>query len=215
MARGRLRGTLAAMTTGSGHVGRVVVLNGGSSAGKSTIGERFRARRAERGEPWLAIGLDDFNEKVPDDFISVPDFEGPRADEGVRFVRYENGLRPTAGIFARRLFSAYRRTVAAWARAGLDVIVDEVAFDQDAAEDWAEALAGLAVLWVAVRCNAEVAAAREAARGDRAIGLAAGLAEVVHQHLVYDLEIDTASASIEESVSLLDAAVDNFPGFGG
>jgi chloramphenicol 3-O phosphotransferase len=201
------------MSAAGGTVGRIVVVNGGSSAGKSTIVARFRAVRALRGEPWFAIGLDDFNEKVPDEYISVPGFEGARADEGVRFVSCESGLRPTAGVLARRLFAAYRRTVAVWARAGLDVIVDEVAFDQAAADDWNEALAGLSVLWVAVRCAATTAAAREAERGDRALGLASGLAEVVHAHLTYEVEIDTTSASIDECVATLDAAVTTYPGF--
>jgi len=198
------------MTAADEAVGRIVVLNGGSSAGKSTIVERFCALRAQRGETWFAIGLDDFNEKVPDDYISVPGFEGARADEGVRFIACETGLRPTAGVFARRLFAAYRRTVAAWASAGLDVIVDEVAFDHHAADDWNDALAGLPVLWVGVRCDAATATAREAAREDRAIGLASGLADVVHAHVTYDVEIDTTNASAAECVAMLDDAVTKF-----
>lgn len=52
-------------------------------------------------------------------------------------------------------------------------------------------LKGLNVLWVGVRCDATTAAAREVARGNRSVGMAALQAEVVHAGVVYDLEVDT------------------------
>jgi chloramphenicol 3-O-phosphotransferase len=58
--------------------------------------------------------------------------------------------------------------VAAIARAGVGVIVDDV-FLRGAAqqEHWRVALAGVNVLWVGVRCPPEVAAERERTRSDR------------------------------------------------
>jgi len=47
------------------------------------------------------------------------------------------------------------------------------------------------VLWVGVRCDSAVAAGREIARGDRVAGMAAFQADVVHQGVGYDLEVDT------------------------
>jgi chloramphenicol 3-O phosphotransferase len=44
-----------------------------------------------------------------------------------------------------------------------------------------------------VRCDAEVAAARELARGDRVIGMAVSQATVVHEGVQYDVEADTTS----------------------
>lgn len=85
------------------------------------------------------------------------------------------------------------------ARAGARVIVDEVflggAYSQ---QRWQEALGELRVLWVGVRCDAAVAAGREVARGDRTVGMAASQAEVVHQGVVYDLEVDTTHAEAME-----------------
>ena len=67
------------------------------------------------------------------------------------------------------------------ARAGARVIVDEVFLGGAASQQrWQKALGGLDVLWVAVRCEVEVAAARELAR-DRAGGMAVSQAELVHQ----------------------------------
>ncbi len=51
--------------------------------------------------------------------------------------------------------------------------------------------AGLDVLRVGVCCDAEIAACREIARGDRTAGMAASQAEIVHAGVVHDLEIDS------------------------
>jgi chloramphenicol 3-O phosphotransferase len=54
-------------------------------------------------------------------------------------------------------------------------------------------LAGLEVLWVGVRCAPEIAAGREIARGDRTGGMAELQASVVHEGVVYDVEVDTGT----------------------
>ncbi|NEE45547.1 chloramphenicol phosphotransferase, partial [Streptomyces sp. SID8455] len=70
--------------------------------------------------------------------------------------------------------------------------VDEVFLSGAAGQRrWSERLGGLEVLWVGVRCEPEVAAGRETARGDRVAGMAASQAELVHRGVAYDLEVDT------------------------
>ncbi|MBB4676448.1 chloramphenicol 3-O-phosphotransferase [Crossiella cryophila] len=72
------------------------------------------------------------------------------------------------------------------------MIIDEVLLGGvEGQRRWGVALAGLEVLWVGVRCSAEVAAGREMARGDRIAGMAVAQAESVHRGVVYDLEVDT------------------------
>jgi chloramphenicol 3-O phosphotransferase len=82
--------------------------------------------------------------------------------------------------------------VVATARAGARIIIDEVFLGGAAGQQrWQKALGGLDVLWAGVRCDGEVAAGREIARGDRVQGMAASQAEVVHQGVFYDVEVDT------------------------
>lgn len=82
--------------------------------------------------------------------------------------------------------------VAAAVHAGARTIVDDVFLGGAGSQRrWQDTLAGLEVLWVGVRCAAEVAAAREIARGDRIGGMAATQADVVHEGVRYDLEVDT------------------------
>jgi chloramphenicol 3-O phosphotransferase len=51
------------------------------------------------------------------------------------------------------------------------------------------------VVWVGVRCDPEVAVAREHGRQDRIGGMARLQATRVHEGVVYDLVVDTTAAS--------------------
>ncbi len=187
--------------------GRVVISNGTSSAGKSTIVQMFCAARANLGDLWIPIGTDDFNAKLPEQWFSAGDFEGPFSRDGLRLVPAAEGVQVRVGDVGRRLQSAYHRTVATVARVGFNVVVDDVAIDQADVLDWAEALEGLPVKWVAVRCDALVAKVREQARGDRYPGLALGLSAIVHRYARYDLELDTTQSRPEDSCARLIAMV--------
>ena len=62
---------------------------------------------------------------------------------------------------------------------------------------WKQALGPLPVLWVGVRCAGAVAAGRRSP-GDRVTGMAASQADVVHQGVVYDLQVDTTHSEALE-----------------
>ncbi len=64
------------------------------------------------------------------------------------------------------------------------------------------------MLWVGVRCESEVAAGRETARGDRPTGMAAAQAESVHRGVVYDLEVDSTHTESLACARLIAARVE-------
>ncbi|MGG7573906.1 chloramphenicol phosphotransferase CPT [Streptomyces sirii] len=164
---------------------QVIVLNGGSSSGKSGI---VRCLQAVLPDPWLALGTDTLVEAMPASMQA--------SDGGIEFA--PDG-EVTVGPEFRTLEAAWIEGVAAMARAGARVIVDEVFLGGAGSQRrWQQALDGLRVLWVGVRCDGAVAAGREVARGDRTIGMAAAQADVVHQGVAYDLEVDTAQAESME-----------------
>jgi chloramphenicol 3-O phosphotransferase len=155
----------------------VIVLNGGSSSGKTAIA---RCLQAILPQPWLRLGVDDLVDALPP------------SGAGIEFG--ERG-EVTVGEGFRELEAAWMAGVAAMARAGARVIIDDVFLG--GAESQARtraALQGVDVLWVGVRCDAAVAAGRELARGDRVAGMAALQAEIVHEGVVYDLEVDSGAA---------------------
>jgi len=154
-------------------------LNGGSSSGKSGIA---RCLQAVLPEPWLAVGDDMLIQAMPAAMQA--------SEAGVEFTA--DG-QVNVGPGFRRLEAAWMDGVAAMARADARVIVDAIFLGGAVSQQrWQKALAGLDVLWVAVKCDSAVAAGRELARGDRVRGMAVSQAEVVHQGVVYDVEVDTA-----------------------
>jgi chloramphenicol 3-O phosphotransferase len=99
------------------------------------------------------------------------------------------------GPLFRQLEAAWMEGIIAMSRAGANIILDEVFLGGETSQRrWADAIGDLEVLWVGVRCAATVAAGREIARGDRISGMAASQADVVHQGVKYDLEVDTTHA---------------------
>jgi chloramphenicol 3-O phosphotransferase len=184
------------MATGS----RVVVLNGASSAGKTTIATGFRDQRAAVGDFWLLTGIDDFLTKLPSEWKSAGPDHGTFAADGIRFERTSEGVRVRVGRVGRQLLRAYQAGVAAAARVGVKVIVDEVVIDKTSWDDWTGVLAGLEVVWVGIRCSAEVAEERNRVRGDRFAGLARAQTVTAHQHARYDFEIDTTIRTPDDAV---------------
>ncbi|MFI1829479.1 chloramphenicol phosphotransferase CPT [Streptomyces sp. NPDC020412] len=158
---------------------QVIVLNGGSSSGKSGI---LRCLQAVLPEPWLAAAVDALVDAMPASLQT--------ADGGIEFAA--DGA-VNVGAEFRRLEAAWMAGVAAMARAGARIVVDDVFLSGPASQQrWRTALDGLDVLWVGVRCAAAVAEGREIARGDRTRGMAAAQAESVHEGVTYDVQVDTA-----------------------
>jgi chloramphenicol 3-O phosphotransferase len=157
---------------------QLIVLNGGSSSGKSGI---VRCLQAVLPGPWLALGTDMFVDALPASLRA--------SDAGIEFA--PDGQIAVGPEF-RALEAAWIEGVAAMARAGARIIVDEVFLGGPASQHrWQRALGDLPVLWVGVHCDAATAADRETARGDRTAGMAAAQADLVHQGVTYDVEVDT------------------------
>jgi chloramphenicol 3-O phosphotransferase len=169
---------------------RIIVLNGDSSAGKSSIA---RALQAITIEPFLHVSIDSFLDMMPPSFSEGPD--------GLVFEpRMENGKPVCAivvGPLAERTLGGVRCAMAAMADAGNNLIIEDAMMDGDAA-DYARALSAHRVSWVGVFAPLDMLEERERRRGDRDIGLARWLFDRVHRGVRYDLEVDAGHASPAE-----------------
>ncbi|MDH6145222.1 chloramphenicol 3-O phosphotransferase [Kitasatospora sp. GP30] len=173
---------------------QVIVLNGGSSSGKSGIS---KCLQAVLPVPFLAVSIDSFVDSMPASLQS--------SDAGIE-VAADGGV--AVGEEFRRLEAAWMAGVAATVRAGARVVIDDVFLGGAASQQrWRQALDGLDVLWVGVRCDPQVAAGRELVRGDRASGMAASQAAVVHRGVVYDLEVDTTHTEALQCARTIAAAL--------
>ena len=168
--------------------GQIVILNGTSSSGKTTLA---RALQATLDEPHLEAGLDRFLWALPAPYLNtslwheVFRYDWPPDGDPAGLVIRPGPLgdRPVAGMY---------RAIAALARAGNNVVADHVLLDADWLTDCARALDGCRVLFVGVVCPLDVLEERERARGDRTLGQARAQYGPVHAHGAYDLEVDTS-----------------------
>jgi chloramphenicol 3-O phosphotransferase len=178
----------------------VIVLNGGSSSGKSSLARSLQELLAE---PWIALAVDDLLASLAPSLVGdAPPRSGRPPLMAFGFdgaVHVDPAWRPVE--------AAWYTGVAAMARAGLGVVLEEVLLDGGMGQRRvADALAGLSVLWVGVRCDPAVAAAREKARIDpiaRVAGMATSQAARVHHAVRYDVVVDTAAASSEECAQVV------------
>jgi chloramphenicol 3-O phosphotransferase len=173
---------------------QVIVLNGGSSSGKSGIA---RCLQAILPRPWIRLGVDDLLDALPPSL----------ADSGAGIAFGPRG-EVMVGDGFREIEAAWMAGVAAMARAGARIIVDNVFLGGGASQERTRAyLSGAEVLWAGVRCDPGIAIGREIARGDRVTGMAASQAEMVHKGVVYDIEVDTSHAESLDCARVIAAHV--------
>lgn len=201
---------------------QVVILNGTSRAGKTTLAAGFHERRAAVGDPWVVFGIDDFIAKLAHPFLGFdrppPAWTdeldnmvdvGKWSDEGVHFkATGETATELVFGPSGDALVRTFHDTVGAAARNGLSVVVDEVCLSQAHWDHWREALDGVDATWVAIVCAD--AARRTAELGDRVPGMVEAQAPIVHSFGPHDHTIDTGAlgpdAAVDELISLLGLA---------
>ena len=177
------------------HAG-VVVLNGGSSSGKSSIA---RCLQDVLGPTWLTLGVDDLVRALPG---------GDKPPGGQVSIDLMPDGSVMVGEDFRRAEAAWYQGLVAIGRSGTGLIIDEVFLGGRSSQDrLAGALSDLAVMWVGVRCAPEVAAARELGRPERVVGMARLQAERVHEGVRYDLVVDTTHASAPECASSIAAHI--------
>lgn len=162
--------------------GRVVILNGASSSGKTTIAHAVRDRR---GPGCTAVSIDQF----------YPSIHPERDNNWSLFHSLTEVLFASAAAFARQ---------------GFDVVVDTVFERPQCIESALNALKNLHVSFVGLTCPTETLEDRESARKDRPLGLARNQSTRIHNDCVYDLTLDTSELTVEECAArileLFDAA---------
>jgi chloramphenicol 3-O phosphotransferase len=176
--------------------GRVILLVGTSSAGKSTL-----ARAIQQAAPdhFLLLSLDGLFAGVAERWGSG----GERKDDGFRYEVEEEVRRVVYGPVGWRLLRGFHRSVAAFARSGSNVVVDDMLLDEACLSDWAEALDGLPVTLVRVAPPLEELRRRERTRPHgRVPGLAEGHAPL-HLWLDVDFSLESSILSPAEMAALV------------
>ena len=171
---------------------QVIVLNGGSSSGKSGIA---RCLQAVLPDPWLAFGVDTLVQAMP---ASLTPAEGIEVAADGRVI---------VGPEFRRLEAAWIEGIAAMAQAALGSSRTRSSSGAQCPSS------GGSRRSARCRCcgwaSAVRARSRRAARwrGVTGCGMAVSQAGVVHQGVAYDLQVDTTHAEALECARLIAARV--------
>lgn len=171
---------------------KIIVLNGTSSAGKSSLARALQARMTT---PIQHLQLDAFRRMEPNDYWEAWDQQDPTL----------------VALKHAALCRAMHAALSEYARHGLDVIFDTVLRHRDDSRYLLEDLDGLPVYLVGVNCALDELTRREQDRGDREIGLAAGQFKTIHLGKVYDFQVDTTTSSTEQCASEVLAWLDGQP----
>jgi chloramphenicol 3-O phosphotransferase len=152
--------------------GTIILLNGASSAGKSTLA---RAVQARIEAPFWHISIDHLR------------------DAGVLpLARIKSGEFPWPPMRAA-FFEGFDLSLAAYAQAGNNLIVEHIVETPAWMARLVRLLAPHDVFFVGVHCDLAELERREASRGDRPKGDARRDFETIHRHASYDFEIDTTA----------------------
>ena len=146
----------------------LIILNGTSSAGKSSI-----ARKLQENQEiyFLHFQMDMFWQMVPADYK-----ENPR-----KFPTRNRALQDAIKSFLNQ---------------GFNIIFDTVTIGSDVADMW-EVLKEYDPFIVGVKASLEDITEREKTRGDRDIGIAAGQYPIIHEGVIYDLEVNMSDLTTE------------------
>jgi len=190
--------------------GRIILLNGSSSAGKTTLAITLQQLLRD---PWHHIALDQFRDGMGGRYRGLNSPPGTPGARGLNVVPVSHGndrvTEVRFGDLGQQVLRGMRRAIAAFAAEGNNVIIDDLMFEPGFLFDYVSALAGFEVLFVGVRCPIEVVNAREAKRPGRFPGTATSHFDVVHQHCIYDIEVDTGAATPRQCAEQIIARLDD------
>ena len=164
--------------------GRIILLNGASSSGKSTLARDLQARL---DEPFWHFSIDHLNAAnvLPEARIRSGEFVWSALRES--------------------FFEGFHRCLPALAEAGNNLVVEHIVETAAWRDRLLRLLARFDVFFVGVHCPLPELERRERERGDRRVGEAKVDFETTHALCTYDFEVD-ATAVPERNVDAVIAA---------
>ena len=162
--------------------GRIILINGASSSGKSTLA---RAVQRQLDEPFWHLSIDHLRKcgVLPLDRVRAGDFVW-------------KSMRPA-------FFQGFHNALPAIAAAGNSLIVDHIVETREWMTTLLHLLGSFDVYFVGVHCPLAELERRELARGNRRIGEARNDFETIHDFVIYDLELDSTMPAEDNAAAVI------------
>lgn len=188
-------------TTSSKKSGTVIVLNGPSNAGKTSLQKAFQ--QTMMPTLWIKLGIDSlFDGPLPD--ITLENLAYWQSANPIRWVTNsddQNGnplVTLHIGPAGQEVVYGMNSAIAAYAKSGCNVIVDYIAYDPAWLEDLQTKLQAIKTYYVAVKIPLTTLEEREKARGTSPVGHARSHYDTVYGTIKYDLELDSGTYSAQQ-----------------
>ncbi len=188
-----------------GQSGNIILLNGTSSAGKSTIAQ---ALQKAMDEPYLHTGIDHFQLAFPPGLVNI---QGDLLAEpgGWEVVYEDDGLHSVRiGPVGRQLITGMYRMIAVLSESGINLIVDDVIWQEWILHTAVTILHPYPVYFIAIDLSFDAAEQRERQRGNRGPGNVRYFYSRVYElNDMYDARIDAETNDPERCAQLIKTAV--------
>jgi chloramphenicol 3-O phosphotransferase len=167
--------------------GKLIVLNGGSSSGKTAIARAFQDLAPDC---WMQLGIDVFWYAIPPSQLDMqqvrPEYNTWDAEVDADGVAW---FSLTPGPLLERVMRARYKAIRVYLDEGINVIADDLFWKRDWLVDFLRIFEG------GVR--------RESERYSRIVGTNRGSARAAHADAEYDFELDTTDIPVPELARVL------------
>jgi chloramphenicol 3-O phosphotransferase len=181
--------------------GKLIVLNGGSSSGKTAIARAFQDLAPEC---WMQLGIDLFWYAIPP---SQLDMQQVRPEYNTWDVEVDaDGVAwfsVTPGPLLEKAMHARYKAIRVYLDDGINVIADDLFWKRDWLVDFLRIFEGYEVWLVGIHVSDEEGARRESERYSRIAGTNRGSARAAHADAEYDFELDSTDIPVPELARVL------------
>jgi len=183
--------------------GNIIILNGTSSAGKTTLA---KAIQNTLDDYYVHTGIDHFSDKMPPHSFRMTSNPDAISTDKICFLldpETEHVVSIHPGDPGYAMLGGMYGAAKALATNGLNVIIDDVIVDQHSLQIMVDTLVDMPTRLVNVFCPKEEAIRREKARGDRQMGMVEAQFDIVHAHGQYDLIVNTVEQNTDTCVTAI------------
>ncbi len=181
--------------------GRVIILNGPSGSGKSSIQKEFQ--KLMMPNLWIRVGIDSlFDGVLPE--INLENMNFWQSQNPIRWIESSkdaegsNVITLFVGPEGDKVAYGMNSAIAAYAKSGCNVIVDYIAYKKEWFQDLEKQLKDFKTYYIAVDIPLETLEQREDARGTSPKGHARSHYFTVYGTKTYDLRVNSQKNSAKE-----------------
>jgi chloramphenicol 3-O phosphotransferase len=193
-------------------MGTVIILNGPSGSGKSSMQREFQ--KLMMPNLWIKLGIDSlFDGPMPD--ITLENMAYWQSENQIRWVtttqnkNQQNIVTLFTGEQGEKVAFGMNNAIAGYAQAGCNSIVDYIGYKKEWINDLHTKLKNTKTYWVKIEIPLSTLEERERARGTSPVGHARSHYDTVYGDIAYDLTLDTSKLSALECAQKIKAFIES------